>query len=1069
MILLFSSFGLNYYSNFLLEESNQNIPINNLRVPSKGNTQLADRSKIIVPINDDQDVGIEEIIDLDAMNSMEHYPGKIVHLKVIIKNFGEGSITTPFDLVITVSNGSESYPNYFFQEVLNLPNHLKISELMPNSSYELFWNWTSPITMPEGSKYNFSDGPIMFRFCFTTVLPNDQVSSNNQICKIIRIDKPDFNIMLDTDQLIYYFSYKHGEVNQIELNFTLYNLGEATFINYSTIAPKDWKAIPPPRQFWQAETNSKQMQRNLSLMVFPSVELQYLPTDKYLPIKLTAIAESYILAKYTLIFKIWVSFIPKPVIIPPNTLLNQKVYYVEPGENYIDFFIKNMGNGEDNFYISIELDSIGNENGLNVELYSSSITNILKPGESQVISINLTVPKNIDVNKPIALKLFAESLKAPDYVYGSCNITYYVFSSKYREVSFELDQIDISMYPESEKSVILLIRNTGNYLDDSVQIIVTKNPQEWRITLDTSNIPNGGILRNGTAEVEIKIVTPQLVGLSHYIIELSALSENEIKDNIQINVNLLETRNLSISSKKARKSGNPGEKVPFIVTIENMGNVEDYFQLNYFNVTPNQEELEWKIIFSKKYFSLLPYSSQDVIIYIKIPYKALADIDFSTLHRDGYLILIGGHSQNYSKVKSDLELEVIVNPIYDFNFNEQEDEKFLILNCRESVYYSLSITNEGNDLDYYKISYESKYDWLIIPSIERRLSPGVTETLNVEIKPRDELIQEGGEYIFKIIGTSKKEPGLFHELVLTIKTIHFDLGVTELRIGPDEFAEADARVGKIVLLRAKIVNNGELDFYNITIKKLLGIENEVQLTVRFTEGINFIGETEVSYVPSKKNDENNSVWISVPWKIVKVGLHDINVELDPEARIPESRLVNNKLTRTIEVMSNDSISENRDKELSSNYFWLILFLNIIFLIFLLTGLYMTMRLSIQTKKVTKRGYTKYGEYKPWEEVLKMRFETSSDDENEIDKEEDEFDLVVLSTPEQLEQLVDSVKNNEEIISGIIILKRTKPIKKTKPIRKSKPMVRVKKEVKKSDKHSKIARQVIKGRLPEKPI
>ena len=88
-----------------------------------------------------------------------------------------------------------------------------------------------------------------------------------------------------------------GQTNQFQLNFTLHNYGEATFINYSIGGPIDWKAIPPARQFWQSKSNSSSpVPQNLSITVFPSTNLQYLPTATDLWIHLKAVCESYPLA-----------------------------------------------------------------------------------------------------------------------------------------------------------------------------------------------------------------------------------------------------------------------------------------------------------------------------------------------------------------------------------------------------------------------------------------------------------------------------------------------------------------------------------------------------------------------------------------------------------------------------------------------------------------------------------------------------------------------------------------------------------------------------------------------------
>jgi uncharacterized membrane protein len=974
-----------------------------------------------------KDVGVVSISDIDAENFIDHFPGKPVHMNVTVRNFGDGDITTPFEILMTVSDGSSRYPSYFYQENLTLPSALnRVVMTNRTQGYNLTWNWTPPLSMPHGAEFNLSQSDVTFKVCFTTLMEGDQNSVNNQNCIGVKVEKPDFDLFLEPGWWInnlylpqdrFHVVPKKGQTNQFDLNFTLYNFGEATFINFTVNAPPDWKAIPPPRTFWQARSNSSAPPQNLSITVFPSIKLQYLPTATTLSIKLTAIAESFPLERHS--------------------LEGQEVYYISPGDAYIDFKVKNLGNGEDNFetWALVGEREVDRKrllkDGWRAVVHSGKISRILKRGESQTISVKVTIPSRVRAGSPCGITLYAKSIKDDKHIDGQKNRTSYIFADEFKDVSFDAKKSNlktISMFPNSEISRILTIRNTGNKQDDTISVNVTSLPDEWEVIIDSSDIPQNGLPRNGTAEIQIIIKTPRYVVESMYDVKLAAMSDYLARNEITLKVQILKVRNILLTSKNDRKRGNVSEKISFLVTIENNGNTKDSIDIRHSYITPGMKDMDWRVVMSKNFTTLYPYESRDVIVSVFIPLEALADTDFLTPTLDGYRILVRGISQNDSSVTATKEIEALVNPIYDFSFNKQKDRGYMISRNTEPTYYLFSISNKGNDRDTYDFTYETDpgNTWITVPFTQRKLLPGVTESLYIELEPPAHI--SIGEYVFTIRAVSDKDPSLSQEIEITIEIIEFDLSLTELKIGDESLKNADVKEGETVLLRAKLENIGALDYYNETIEKMVSEQKEIELKIKFQEGYNYIGDVEVFYLPSQKNSDNNTIWVGLPWKIGKARVYEISVEVDPDSLIPDSNSKNNKVKGTLTVTTTVQPDDKAD-EASAEDITMILVLIIIFVIIMLVGIWMTINIS---KRQQKMGYTVDGEYKPYEEMDKAEFDKDEDEE-----EEPEGGVLGISGAHPY-----GGKKKDKFMSDLSAMITMKPIKRTKPIRRSKPITTI---------------------------
>ncbi len=611
-----------------------------------------------------------------------------------------------------------------------------------------------------------------------------------------------------------------------------------------------------------------------------------------------------------------VTFKPFPYIEGP-ALEEGEVYRVTPKEDFIDFKVYNKGNGEDNFEMTVQVGDTSYENelllkkGWNAILHSGKYTKILKINESQIVTVKVIVPSLVPQGSPCPIKLTATSIKDPTHQDGSKNITFNVFTDLYEDVVFVNRELGpLYMFPDSEKGLLLEIRNVGNYIDSTIRVNVATLPDDWEVIIDSSDIPAGGLRINASADIEVTIRTPKQVLESTHNIKLSVMSNNEIKDEATIPVHILKMQNISIDCKRAQKMGDAGEIITFTIIVHNEGNIQETIDLSYSYLTRDMENMSWKIEFSENPVILSPYESYNVVLAIFIPPNALADINYLTPSRDGYLIRIRGISQNNTTITDEKELEILINPIFNFTFSKSKDIKYFILHQTQIVDYTFKIENKGNIQDIIEIWPDSdvpgNLQWISIPYDQRKLFPGVTEEPTIKFDPPPHL--EAGRCVYTIYGKSLNVPSLVQSVELTIEIIESDLELSKIMIGNQELSETDVKVGDTVQISVLVRNIGNLDYNNET--------SEEKVVIRFMEGSNYLGEVDLAYLPSQISGDNNLIWVYYPWYVGRGRDYTINVILDPYDSFPEINNNNNELMGEVKVepLSEEIVDKDKDDD-----------------------------------------------------------------------------------------------------------------------------------------------------------
>jgi uncharacterized membrane protein len=646
------------------------------------------------------------------------------------------------------------------------------------------------------------------------------------------------------------------------------------------------------------------------------------------------------------------TFEPHPYIEVP-LIEEGEIYRVTPKEAFIHFKVYNKGNGEDNFETRAQVGEFASQTkqlkkqGWNAVVHSGKITRILKPNEYQIVTVKVIVPSTVRSGSPCPIRLFATSIKDPTHWNGERNNTIYVFTDMYKSVSaIEPELNTLYMYPNSERSTIFTIRNTGNYIDKTIIVNISSIPEDWEVTIDSSDIPPGGLTRNSTADIEVTIITPERVVVSDYEVRFVLMSDDEIKDEIVLPVHVLKLRKIALKCEEARKIGNVNEIITFTINVENKGNTPEKVDFNYSFLTPGMENLSWNIAISKNSITLYPYESQEIVFAILIPHKALADTDFQTINSlEGYLIEVKGISQNDSTVTAEKDLEVVVNPMVNLSFTKSNETIYLTLNQIQAIEHSLKIKNEGNTLDLIDLYYESNYNWTWVPYENYRLLPGETKDFNIKLNPPTTLAV--GQYNFTIFAKSMNDPSFIQNFELSLEIINSDLEISKVQIDAMDFSEAVVEEGETVLIRALITNLEDLDYNNKTSGK--------KVVIKFMEGSNYLGEVDIPYLSTQRNIENNSVWISFSWKVGKARLYTIIIKLDPYNSFLDTNIKNNEFIGKIKVeeIPEEIIDEKIDdgNEIKAPNLPTTIVIILIFLIILSIFLWLT---SIKTKHTHKK-------------------------------------------------------------------------------------------------------------------
>jgi uncharacterized membrane protein len=963
------------------------------------------------------DIAVNEYFIVPGIYASKHYPGQSVGITTKFWNLGGQSITTPFEvLMVILDDPNESDVHY---EI-----HMKqtINNMALNSSVNLTWTWTPPAEAPESASWDYvSGGGHTFKARVISLFDGDQNSSNNFNYSYIDIDEPKFAPRI-TNTIWGAWEVTETPLKQtipigsiLTLNFTVNNTSsQEDFVKIvADDLPTDWVVLPGTLpSFLQLKGNTGE-EVTLRIQISRNNSLALKAIDYHINLRAYSLFSPP--KNHTFQFTINLEYSPLARFIMPKDIT------LTPGSHLIDVTLMNIGNGRDIFTTTTEVFPPSPE--WHSTVYSGVQTRLLKTFETTSVTLQVDVPpKRKDSYKTIIVK--AHSVQNPTYNTDD-EYKFKIYVGQFHDVDLKLsDDVPspIQMSPAGEYSFELILTNSGNTKDATITLNVSDYPENWKVFLDTSNIPKSGLGRGGDVDVGVLINTPTHTLLGDYTITLTGMAGNPLLpyNDLVIHVKIIEVGKIKVEARPGAQKGNIGDIVQYKIFIQNTGNRLDTFDISMVENTYGM--YGWGKL-SQSSITLDANASYEIVLTVTIPLNASADTNPNTPSiLDGYEITVTAKSQNLSHVVKAVKVTTNVNQFYDFDLSADAYIKPVIRSINEPVAFFLRVHNRGNVKDTFEFALDAgQPKWGRLLTRYKSVKPGTVQEIKFEAKAPEDL--GVGVYDFTVIVSSQGDIEKFREITLSVFVSSLELSLTKIMVGGSEQSDGkpvNVEGGDTVLVTAQIKNTGTVDYDNETFSNC---------QVVFFDGKSTIGRENIHYLPTQ-----GIINVSITWNTSVITQEmTLIVNVDPKEDIPFSN--RNNLSDDLKVQVQGPGGSTIDKG-SSTDFQTYLLPILLIIILLIVQILALMSITRTKRSRLKVGYTDEGEYRPFADV----FDPFAD-KVKLEGETDEEHPYRLAGGEELDKVSITTTDRPMLPPSTHSVKPTKPIIKTKPLPRTAPVKR----------------------------
>ncbi len=257
----------------------------------------------------------------------------------------------------------------------------------------------------------------------------------------------------------------------------------------------------------------------------------------------------------------------------------------------------------------------------------------------------------------------------------------------------------------------LSVENTGNYTD-SFDLSYAGNL--WDVTLSDTSVE---LAAGESTDVIVNVTIPtDTVGGGADVVTIEAVSvgDDTKSDSSVLTSSVAEVYGVELTPETDAMAGDPGEVVAYTLTVANLGNITDTFDLS---VTGNA----WDVQFEAVSVTLGAGEAADLMVDVTIPAEALAgEFDVAT---------IAATSQGDDTVSDSSVLTTTVNVVYGVEIAPATSA--FTDTAGTVVPYTLTITNLGNVTDTFMISYTDNTWTVSLPFTTTELAAGESVELVV--------------------------------------------------------------------------------------------------------------------------------------------------------------------------------------------------------------------------------------------------------------------------------------------------------------------------------------------------
>jgi uncharacterized membrane protein len=418
----------------------------------------------------------------------------------------------------------------------------------------------------------------------------------------------------------------------------------------------------------------------------------------------------------------------------------------------------------------------------------------------------------------------------------------------------------------------LSVKNRGNSQDEV--LIDLKDKGDWPWTLSKTSLT---LAAGEQVEITLSVVIPSdaEVKTGGYNVNLTLVSDTPEGDEVHLargdltfNIKVDQEYDVLLSITKSRLDGDPGDTVEFRISLKNLGNGYDTFDLEYSleessdNILPDLD-----IELNRDLITIPPFEFAYIWLNVSIP-----DIDeindLKKITADVYRIEVHAKSLDGDDVKDQLDLNIGIEEKYLLEVvaddpRPVDDALEANADDPDGVKFFVTVTNKGNgddDADLGTLDREPDY-WDVKFQVDKisktsiKLEPGESQRVEIIVTFEDR-VDAGTDYV----GFTAKSKGNKAKYGLSLSNrVYIEVKIYTLKITSIEF-ENTPQVGQKVQVTATIENIGNGDAEDIT--------------VSFKDGDDVLLDTKK--IDKIEAGQTESVWID--WEATE-GSHKIKVEV----------------------------------------------------------------------------------------------------------------------------------------------------------------------------------------------
>jgi len=340
-------------------------------------------------------------------------------------------------------------------------------------------------------------------------------------------------------------------------------------------------------------------------------------------------------------------------------------------------------------------------------------------GGQETFSIPFQVPEDTSpgyYNFTVVLVL-DESGVTVDDVELSIKVEYYA--------EFILDVIEIESFDGPGATHLFTVELTNNAnAEDEISLHVDGLPDGWNYCIGSGCVSSLSVPKGQTISLDLKITSSATEAADTFdgafmsLVGVSGLNDKVTSfDTFTVYTNPVYL--LVVTSPTDTKDGEPGDTIPFQLTVTNSGNDVDYVSLP----TPSAPA-GWIATFSESSFTLNPYQSKVVYLNVEVP---------SNVYGGDNIIELQVSSDQSGQV-IDMEFAVYVPEVADIDVELKTTAGDVT--AGNTGQFTVRLSNNGNTVEILSLSIEGKRaSWFSIPSDTVTLAPGSYMEIIIEVRP----------------------------------------------------------------------------------------------------------------------------------------------------------------------------------------------------------------------------------------------------------------------------------------------------------------------------------------------